>query len=103
MIVNNHIFVDVDGTLLIDSLPNTDLIEWIKEHKKKGFDFTLWSARGADHALNVAQCIGVDKLFDRIISKPAIVIDDNGWRWTRYSKMITDKRGLLPIELHGTI
>lgn len=80
--------VDVDGTLLIDGEINQKLAEWCNERKKEGFCLMLWSARGKDHADNICRKAGLDDTFDYVISKPAYIVDDKGWLWTKYTKVI---------------
>lgn len=85
---SNLVAVDVDNTLIIDGECNENLVEWIKYQKNKGVDFMLWSARGETHARAAAEKFNITDLFQTIISKPAAIVDDKGWSWTRYSKNI---------------
>jgi len=82
--------VDVDGTLLIGSRPNARLIEWCWQKKNEGFRLMLWSARGKDHAINAARLCGVMDLFDAIESKPGYIVDDLGWSWIKFTKIVRD-------------
>ena len=82
------IAVDVDGTLIVGSQPNAKLIEWCWRMKNEGFRLMLWSARGHDHALNAAKFCEVIELFDSIESKPGYIVDDFGWSWIKFTKII---------------
>ena len=83
------IAVDVDGTLSLSGVPNTKLIEWLRERRDEGFTLTLWSARGEAHARNAAELFGVTDLFAAIISKPGYIVDDKGWSWIRFTQVVT--------------
>ena len=81
--------VDVDNTLVIPGVGlNKQLIEWIRHMRSKGFAIYLWSARGVKHAMKCAVYHGVDHLFDQIISKPGYIVDDTGWGWIKYTKIL---------------
>ena len=82
------IAVDVDGTLQVKGSPNLRLISWCEERKKEGFFLMLWSARGEAHARKHAEAFGVVDLFDLILSKPGYIVDDQGWGWVRYTKVV---------------
>ena len=83
------IAIDVDGTLLISGKLNEKLAAWITEKHQAGFETILWSARGRDHALKVAQHFNLQGSFSAIISKPGYIVDDKGWSWIKYTKRIT--------------
>lgn len=82
------IAVDVDGTLFIKGALSKGLVEWCKKKKKAGFTMILWSSRGADYARKAAEKSGLDNVMDHIISKPGYIVDDQGWGWTKYTKII---------------
>ncbi len=84
----NTIAVDVDGTLQINGEPNHKLIAWLREQKADGFHLILWSSRGKDNATHFASLFGVADLFDVICSKPGYIVDDKGWTWARFTKII---------------
>ena len=86
------IYVDVDGTLLIRGQPNEQLIDWLREKHADGFKLVLWSARGRDHARATAEAFGIDNLFEAILSKPGYVVDDRGWRWIAFTRVLTGVR-----------
>lgn len=81
------IYVDVDGTLLVNGIINMELVRWCNGKHRDGFELILWSARGADHAVSVAVEAGIKSLFSNIITKPGYIVDDKGWWWTRYVKV----------------
>ena len=82
------IAIDVDGTLQHRGSPNNRLIEWCKERKADGFTLMLWSARGEAHARKYAELFEVLDLFDLICSKPGYIVDDQGWGWIKYTRVI---------------
>jgi predicted mannosyl-3-phosphoglycerate phosphatase (HAD superfamily) len=82
------IAVDVDGTLIVNGVPNTRLVEWCAAQRQRGLEMILWSARGRAHALHVAQHIGCQHLFDAVVSKPGYLVDDKGWTWIQYTHVV---------------
>ena len=82
------IAVDVDDTLLINGEINQKLSKWCEARKTEGFCLILWSARGERHAEDTCKKAGLDDVFDYVISKPSYVVDDVGWEWTKYTKVI---------------
>ena len=82
------IAVDVDGTLFVRGALNVDLAEWCKQKKSEGFRLMLWSARGQKHAEEAAYRSNLEDVFDTVISKPGFVVDDMGWSWVKYTKII---------------
>lgn len=76
------IFIDVDGTL------TPRVIEWIRQIREGGYRFVLWSMRGEDYARLVAERFEAADLFDHIISKPGFIVDDQGWNWIRYTRIL---------------
>lgn len=82
------IAVDVDGTLQCRGEANEELIEWCKEKKREGFKLMLWSARGEDHARKYAELFNITDLFYLICSKPGYIVDDQGWGWIKYTRVI---------------
>ena len=89
------IAVDVDGTLLINGTANQPLIDWCIKQRDAGLSLMLWSSRGEAHARNVATAFDVADLFSVICSKPGYVVDDQGWNWIRYTRIIRDYDGLM--------
>ncbi len=86
---NKTIFVDVDGTLMLaNGELNERLLKWIDAKLRKGFQFSLRSMRGAEHALNTATKFNVSNRFLNFLSKPGAIVDDHGWRWIKFSKAI---------------
>ena len=85
------IAVDVDGTLIGKfNLPNEKLISWCKFQKSQGFYLILWSARGRDHAVKTAESYRCLELWDVIMSKPGYIVDDKGWNWVKYTKVLNN-------------
>ncbi len=84
------IAVDVDGTLIQRGELNEPLVKWIREAKADGFTVYLWSMRGSEYAKQVAESHGVAHLFDLVLGKPGFIVDDMGWGWSRYTKVIAD-------------
>jgi hydroxymethylpyrimidine pyrophosphatase-like HAD family hydrolase len=82
------IAVDVDGTLINKGNLNTSLVKWCKLRKSEGFSLMLWSARGERYARNVAEYHQVSDCFDLITSKPGYIVDDMGWSWIKFTKVI---------------
>lgn len=86
--IRNAAAIDVDDTLLINGEANDDLVEWIKRKKEEGTELVLWSARGRAYAREVAEKLEVSHLFDAIISKPGVIVDDKGWGWIKWTRVI---------------
>jgi len=80
--------IDVDGTLLINGKINEQLVKWCRNKKDNGFSLILWSARGEKHAINIAKMAKIQDIFDHILSKPGYIVDDQGWQWTKYTRII---------------
>ena len=93
------IAVDVDGTLHFRGNPNEKLIEYLKLRKSEGFELILWSARGEAYARNAAELFDVTDLFSHIISKPGYIIDDKGWQWIKFVKVIKNIFERIPDEI----
>lgn len=84
------IAIDVDGTLIIDGEVNTELVAWCRARKADGYELILWSARGVDNCYEAIEISNTYDLFDHILSKPGYTVDDNGWAWTNFSRVIND-------------
>ena len=80
--------VDVDDTLVIAGTLNVGLVEWCKAMREDGYRVYLWSARGERHALSIVQLYGLSDVFDKVMAKPSVVVDDQGWGWVKYTKVI---------------
>jgi len=85
---SNVIAVDVDGTLGVQGVLNERLITWCREQKAAGKTLILWSARGEAHARRAAEFFGVSDVFDVIMGKPEAIVDDKGWGWIRFTRVI---------------
>ena len=92
------IHVDVDGTLVTRGKLNRELAEWSKRMKEKGFELTLWSAQGKEYCERIAKEHDVENCFDYFASKPSFIVDDLGWSWTKYTKVMHDLVDLNPIK-----
>ena len=82
------IAVDVDGTLFVNGVLNTGLAEWCKERANEGFLMILWSSRGLEHAKKAAETACLSDIFTTITSKPGYIVDDKGWEWIKYTRII---------------
>jgi len=80
--------IDVDDTLVINERLNTAVVDYAKERQAAGFEILLWSARGREHAEQIADKFGIRDLFSSIISKPGYIVDDMAWSWTRYTRVV---------------
>lgn len=82
----DHVFVDVDGTLLIwptnpgaprpGEVPtvNTRLVAMLKEAQRRGLKVVIWTMGGQAHAEMARRLCGLEGAI--CIPKPDIVIDD---------------------------
>jgi hypothetical protein len=74
---NANIFVDVDLTL-VDA--NGNLLEGARDAltklKDKGCHLFLWSSGGAEYSKKVAALHKLTDLFEGLVAKPDILIDD---------------------------
>lgn len=86
------IAIDVDGTLIINGRLNQRLVNLAAEKKADGFEVLLWSARGKTHAEKIAKRFGIEDNFSAIISKPGYIIDDLGWTWIKYTRVLSHAR-----------
>ena len=91
---NKTIAIDVDGTLFIRGQVNEKLRTWCIEQKEAGYTLMLWSARGQDYAKQAAIDADMVDIFADIVSKPAYIVDDMGWTWIKYTKIITKLVGI---------
>ena len=82
------IAVDIDNTLITHGKLNNDLVDWCRHRKNDGFSLMLWSSRGMDYTKEIAEKHSLINLFDVICSKPGYVVDDVGWNWIRFTKVI---------------
>lgn len=82
------IYVDVDGTIDLHGMANAPLVSWLAIKKAEGARLFLWSARGDQHAIDVAKRHGCYDLFNAILPKPNAIIDDRGWSWARFVPII---------------
>ena len=74
---NANVFVDVDLTLVDANgrlLPGA--AEGLEKLKAKGCHLFLWSTNGAEYARKMANLHHLAEMFEGIVSKPDIIIDD---------------------------
>ena len=80
--------VDVDGTLLKPNGEiNAEVVRCIRQMRAQGFTVMLWSMQGVEYAKRAASLCD-PSLFDHIIPKPGYILDDYGWRWIRYTRIV---------------
>lgn len=82
------IAVDVDRTLFLGDKVNLPMVEWIKEKHSNGFEIIIWSSRGTEYASKATKMAGLTDIVLCSISKPGYIIDDQGWRWINYTKIL---------------
>lgn len=82
------ICIDVDGTLIQNGRLNSRLADWAMEQKAAGFEVILWSAQGKSYAQGVAKKYKIEQNFTVIIGKPGYIVDDLGWGWTKYTRVL---------------
>jgi hydroxymethylpyrimidine pyrophosphatase-like HAD family hydrolase len=85
---NNNIFVDVDGTLLVDGKLNTVAVEYLRGRASDGVELVLWSSRGEEYAREFADRFGISGMFKYILGKPGQVLDDVGVGWVRFIEVL---------------
>ena len=90
------IFVDVDGTLISKSGQiNTNLIKSLWSWKAKGYQLYLWSMNGSAHANRAVSRCGCEGLFEAVLSKPGVIVDDRGLEWLQGAPLLGPS-GLAP-------
>lgn len=95
--------IDIDGTLVIRRKLDARIMKWIDQQRAAGFDVVLWSARGRGYAERVAEHYGITDRFTAIIGKPGYIIDDLGWGWIKFTRVIRNlKEKLSPEENEPT-
>jgi len=85
--------VDVDGTIMRAGAGCSQTIARLRQLHAGGFEMFLWSARGAEYARAVAARLQVTDLFTQFVTKPGYILDDEGWRWIRFTKRLTVEGG----------
>lgn len=84
--------VDVDGTLVERGTPNPAVVDLIRERAAQGWDVVIWSMRGRAYAQAAATLAGVQEVAV-CISKPGIVVDDQGLAWLGRVQVVRMGRG----------
>ncbi len=82
------VYIDVDGTLLVDDVVNHQLVSWARQRHHEGKQIIVWSARGADNARRAVELCKIDDIVSHALSKPGYVVDDLGHRFTQYMEVI---------------
>lgn len=82
------VYIDVDGTLLVDDQVNHQLVDWARRRFAEGKEIIIWSARGADNAKRAVELCGIGDIVSHTLSKPGYVVDDLGSGFTRYMDVI---------------
>lgn len=82
------VYIDVDGTLLVDDSVNHQLVSWARQRHNEGKQIIVWSARGADNARRAVELCGINDIVSHTLSKPGYVVDDLGHRFTQYMEVI---------------
>jgi len=80
--------IDVDGTLVTRGCLNHKVADWAKARKSDGYEVLLWSSRGKRHAKDIAEHFKIKEYFTSIISKPSYIVDDKGWAWIKFTRVI---------------
>ena len=82
------LFVDVDDTLLRSGRIVGPVAAAIEAAMSQGTDVVVWSARGKAHAERAAQMAGLEGRVT-CVGKPDAIIDDRGWGWIRYARVLS--------------
>ena len=82
------VYIDVDGTLLVDDRVNHQLVSWARRQYSEGNQIVVWSARGADNAKRAVELCGIVDIVSHTLSKPGYVVDDLGHRFTEHMEVI---------------
>ena len=82
------VYIDVDGTLLVDDVVNHPLVSWARQRHNEGKQIIVWSARGVDNAKRAVELCKIDDIVSHTLSKPGYVVDDLGHRFTQYMEVI---------------
>ena len=82
------IYVDCDNTPLRSGRVVEPVAAAIREALRRGTDVVIWSARGRGHAETVAR---MAELSEQVMCacKPDAIIDDVGWSWVRYARVLS--------------
>ena len=80
--------VDVDGTLFVKGRVNRLVVDFVMSQKTAGFEIIIWSSRGTDYAKRATAAAGLTGVADVVTSKPGAIIDDQGWQWIKYTRVI---------------
>jgi hypothetical protein len=84
--------IDVDKTLIINGKPNALLVEGIRLRHSEGFQIIVWSSRGEANSIRAVELCGLSDVVSYCISKPGYIVDDQGWRWIKYTRNLTARQ-----------
>lgn len=84
----NVVYVDVDGTLLINGRVNYPVVNWVREKHLEGNQIVVWSARGVGAAIMAVDMCEIRDIVSHTLSKPGYVVDDLGKKFTKYMSII---------------
>jgi len=86
--VPDVVYIDVDGTLIINDRINHDLVSWARQQSQEGKEIIVWSARGKSNAENAVDRCEIGDIVSHALSKPGYIVDDLGNQWTEYMNII---------------
>lgn len=85
------IAIDVDKTLIKRSgAVNSEIVNWARHQHQEGYQIIIWSSRGAENAQKAAELAKLTDIILIAMSKPGFVVDDKGWQWIKYTKVVSD-------------
>jgi hypothetical protein len=82
------VYIDVDGTLIINDEVNHQLVAWARQKHAQGKQIIVWSARGEGNARRAVALCNISDIVSHALSKPGYVVDDLGAGFTRYMDVI---------------
>ncbi len=86
--VPDVIYIDVDGTLIINQQVNHSLVAWARQRAAEGNEIIVWSARGAANSKKAVNMCGIADIVTHTLSKPGCIVDDLGNGWTQYMNIM---------------
>ena len=86
--VPDVVYIDVDGTLIINDRVNKSLVRWSRKQAAAGKQIIVWSARGEENSKRAVEMCGISDIVSHALSKPGYVVDDLGNGWTQYMNIM---------------